>query len=95
MRHVGRIIPGNYIVLLLWTLWLVLNIGTEEFLWRGYALPRMEHKFGKYAWLINGLCRNIMIHYLMSWAFIALLPISLILPFTASKKMLPKHNEFV
>lgn len=78
-------LKGNYSMLLLWAFWLVLNIGVEEFLWRGYALPRMEKVYGKYAWLINGLLWNILIHFFMRWSFISLLPISLLLPYIAQK----------
>ena len=31
--------------------WLIVNIGCEEILWRGYALPLREKVFGKYAWI--------------------------------------------
>lgn len=81
----GIELKGNYSMLLLWAFWLVLNIGVEEFLWRGYALPRMEKVYGKYAWLINGLLWNILIHFFMRWSFISLLPISLLLPYIAQK----------
>lgn len=81
----GISLAGYWPIILMWSLWLLLNIGCEEFLWRGYALPRMEKVFGKYAWLINGLCWNFIIHFFMRWSWISLMPISLILPYVAYK----------
>jgi len=51
-------LPGNGTMLWLWLIWLTVNIGCEELLWRGYALPRMGKTFGKWAWLVNGLLWN-------------------------------------
>lgn len=75
----------NYIILVLWAVWLVVNILGEEFLWRGYALPRMEKHFGKYAWILNGLLWNIFIHFFMRYSFLAFLPVSLVVPYLSQK----------
>lgn len=77
----GMELSGNIFPVFFWLLWLITNIGCEEILWRGYALPRMEHYFGKWAWLINGLLWNFSIHFFMRWSFIALLPVTLIVPY--------------
>ncbi len=81
----GLTVRGNPGVFFFWILWLVVNIGGEEILWRGYALPRMERAFGKWAWLVNGLCWNILIHAFMPWAWITLLPVSLVAPYLAQR----------
>jgi membrane protease YdiL (CAAX protease family) len=81
----GVPVKGNYWLILFWCLWLIVNIGGEELLWRGYALPRQKQVFGKWAWLINGLMWNLLIHLFMRWTFIALLPTTLILPYLSQK----------
>jgi len=81
----GFKLKGNYFALLFWFIWLLTNITFEEFLWRGYALPRMEMYFGKWAWLVNGFLWNFFIHFFMAWSFITLLPISLIIPYLSQK----------
>jgi membrane protease YdiL (CAAX protease family) len=45
---------GRYWLLLAWLPFWILNIGGEEFLWRGVMLPRQEPAFGKYTWIIHG-----------------------------------------
>lgn len=81
----GENLSGNYMILVLWSIWLIVNIACEELLWRGYALPRMEKHFGRWAWLVNGIFWNIGIHYFMRWSFIAMLPVSLIVPYLCQK----------
>ncbi|MBB2183271.1 CPBP family intramembrane metalloprotease [Lachnospiraceae bacterium MD1] len=75
----------NVFPIFFWLLWLVTNIGCEELLWRGYALPRMEKYFGKWAWLVNGLLWNICIHLFMRWSFITLIPVTLIVPYLCQR----------
>lgn len=81
----GMTLKGNWYAALFWVFWLLANIGGEELLWRGYALPRMESYFGKWAWLVNGLLWNIVIHGFMSWTWISLIPISFIVPYLSQK----------
>jgi len=57
----------------------------EEFMWRGYILPRQEKTYGKWAWLVNGLLWGYLLHFFMKWNFIAFLPGMLITPFIAQK----------
>lgn len=78
-------LEGNFMIILIWAVWLIINIGGEEILWRGYALKRMERHFGKWAWLVNGLLWNIAVHFFIRWSFIALLPVSLIVPYICQK----------
>ena len=81
----GVPVLGNWWLILFWLGWLVVNIGGEELLWRGYALPLQEKVFGRYAWLVNGLCWNLLIHAFMLWNFLTLMPISLILPYLVQR----------
>ena len=57
----------------------------EEFLWRGYVLPRQEKTYGKWAWLVNGLLWGYLLHSFMKWNFIAFLPSMLITPYIAQR----------
>lgn len=85
VQLMGVPLKGNWWLIAYWFLWLILNIGGEEFLWRGYALPLQEKVFGKYAWLVNGILWNVLVHLFFRWSFITLMPISLILPLLAQK----------
>jgi membrane protease YdiL (CAAX protease family) len=81
----GLKLSGNVFPLVFFGFWLVTNIACEELLWRGFALPRMELTFGKWAWLINGLLWNIAIHFFFRWAFIVLIPISIVVPYLSQR----------
>ena len=81
----GVPVKGNWWLVVFWLGWLVVNIGGEELLWRGYALPLQERAFGRYAWLVNGLCWNLLIHAFMRWNFITLMPISLAIPYLVQR----------
>lgn len=81
----GIPLKGNWWLLLFWLGWLIINIGCEEILWRGYALPLQEKYFGKYAWMVNGVCWNLLIHFFMRWNFVVLTPISLMIPYLVQK----------
>lgn len=46
--------PGRYWILLAWLPFWVLNILSEEILWRGVILPRQVTAWGRWAWLVHG-----------------------------------------
>lgn len=81
----GMELSGNIFPLVYFGIWILTNIVCEEVLWRGYALPRMEKHFGKWAWLVNGLLWNFAIHFFFRWSFIALIPVSLLVPCLSQK----------
>lgn len=81
----GVPLQGKWWMIGFWLGWLLINIGCEEVLWRGYALPLQEKYFGKYAWLVNGLSWNLLIHFFMRWNVITLMPISLMIPYLVQK----------
>jgi membrane protease YdiL (CAAX protease family) len=81
----GVPLEGNWWLIGFWLLWLVVNIGGEELLWRGWALPLQERVFGRHAWLLNGILWNVMVHAFMPWGYFTLLPISLILPYLVQR----------
>ncbi|MEM8657214.1 MAG: CPBP family intramembrane glutamic endopeptidase, partial [Pseudomonadota bacterium] len=81
----GVPVAGNWWLVLFWLGWLVVNIGGEELLWRGYALPLQERVFGGNAWIVNGLCWNVLVHAFMWWNVLTLLPISLAVPYLVQR----------
>lgn len=73
-------------VLLPWIGLFFFNMFGEEFLWRGYMLPRQEAKHGKYAWLVNGSLWTI---FHLSFGLnmvITLIPLLFIIPFVVQKR---------
>lgn len=81
----GMSLSKKIFPLVFFGIWLITNIVCEEVLWRGYALPRMEKHFGKWAWLVNGILWNLVIHLIFRWSWITLIPISLIVPYLSQK----------
>ena len=61
------------------------NYFGEEFMWRGYILPRQEAALGKYAWLVNaGL--HLVFHFLFGLkALIPFAPFVLLMPYVVYK----------
>ncbi len=81
-----RLGPGERHLFLLWPPLFFFNIAGEELLWRGYILPHQEVRFGRHAWLVNGLFWG-MFHAAFGWKMIVLLaPVLLILPFVVQKR---------
>jgi len=78
-------VKGNWWLIFFWLGWLFFNMFGEEFLWRGYLLPRHELTYGKWAWLIHGLLWAFVFHAFMKWQYIGLLPSNLLIPFLAQK----------
>jgi membrane protease YdiL (CAAX protease family) len=78
--------PGRYWILGAWLPFFVLNIAGEEFVWRGFALPRQEAAFGGRAWLVNGLLW-LAFHAAFPWqVLLTLVPITLVLPYIAQRR---------
>jgi membrane protease YdiL (CAAX protease family) len=64
---------------------LVANIAGEELFWRGWLLPIHERIWGRRAWLAHGLGWLLLVHAFMPWAWIALLPTTLAVPWLAQR----------
>ena len=56
----------------------------EEFLWRGYILPRQELTYGKHTWMVHGVLWTLL-HAFKWWQMLALLPGALALSFVAQR----------
>ena len=82
-------LKGNYIVLVIMTICLLLNILAEEIYFRAWLLPKME-SLGKWSWVLNGLLFALY-HSFQLWLLPMLLVLSLAAAFTVylSKSILP------
>ena len=84
-EFLGVSLRGNWTFLILTIILHSTAMLSEEFMWRGYILPRQEKNYGKSAWLVNGLQWGYLLHFGMKWNFISFLPSMLITPFIAQK----------
>ncbi len=76
---------GRYWILLLWFPYWLLNIGGEEFFWRGVLFPRQEAAWGKYTWLLHGTGWMIF-HIAFGWhLMVMLLPLLYIESYVVQK----------
>lgn len=71
--------------LFVWLPMFFFNIVGEEILWRGYILPRQEKEHGRYAWIVNAALWLVFHICFGLDLMIILLPIMIIVPFTAQK----------
>jgi membrane protease YdiL (CAAX protease family) len=69
-------LPGNWKVLIVFSLVFFFNIVGEEFWWRGYILPRQVLTFGAWAWLIHGVLWAFF-HVFKWWDLLGLLLVTL------------------
>lgn len=80
----GQPLAGNWWILLLLLVSLMIATFGEEFWWRGYILPRQELAHGDRTWLIHGLMWTAF-HLFVPWNLLAILPGSLALSFVAQR----------
>jgi membrane protease YdiL (CAAX protease family) len=81
----GAPLAGNLWVAGVYAVGLFANIAGEEVAWRGYLLPRMEQTHGRFAWLANGLLWIFLLHAVMRWNYLGLLPTGLVTPWVAQR----------
>lgn len=62
----------------------LINIISEEVLWRGYILPRQELTHGKYAWIVNGVLWSLF-HISKWWAIPFMVLRQWMIPFVAQR----------
>ena len=82
---VGSPLKGNWGIIIIFLVSLVLNIVGEELWWRGYILPRQEVQFGKYTWILHGFLWTFF-HAFKYWDLLGLLPVCLIISYMAQKQ---------
>lgn len=76
---------GVYSLIFLRFALLLLNVLSEELLWRGYILPRQELQHGKHAWWIHGLQWTWFHVMFKPWEIFMLLPGCLVYGWVCSK----------
>jgi membrane protease YdiL (CAAX protease family) len=94
-EFLGAPLKGNWGILALWLPLTLVSMVGEEFMWRGYILPRQELRFGRWAWVVNGLMWAFLVHACMKWAFIGMLPSMLLTPWIAQKLKNTNASLFV
>ena len=80
-----RIKINEWWIYLIHFFYFLCNILGEEFLYRGYLLPRQELKHGNFAWLINGGLW-IMVHLGIGLSVITMIPLLLIVPYIVQRQ---------
>ncbi len=83
-EFLGITLAGNWWILVVLLISLVIATLGEEFWWRGYILPRQELVHGKWTWLFHGLLWNLF-HLFAPWNLIVILPGTLALSFVAQR----------
>lgn len=80
----GMELSGKWWIIPVYFVGWFFNIFGEEFLFRGYLLPRQELAYGKYAWLIHGTMWGLW-HLFWKWNIITLLMTAFSLSYVVQK----------
>lgn len=80
----GMELSGKWWIIPVYFVGWFFNIFGEEFLFRGYLLPRQELAYGKYTWLIHGAMWGLW-HFFWKWNIITLLMTTLSLSYVIQK----------
>lgn len=76
----------RYWIMGVWLPFWIVNIMSEEILWRGVVLPRQEVAFGKWAWLVNG-AGWLFFHFSFGPAILlTLVPTTFIVPYVVQRQ---------
>ena len=68
-----------------WLIWVVGGVLGEELVWRGYLLPGQEVRYGRWAWLVNGMRWNVPFHLYTLSHSLSDLPFYLVLSFVVQR----------
>ncbi|RMD61987.1 CPBP family intramembrane metalloprotease [Candidatus Parcubacteria bacterium] len=83
-EFMGVPLAGNWWVLIVLIISLVIATFGEELWWRGYIFPRQELRHGKRTWVVHGLLWTAF-HVFAPWNLIAILPGSLALSYVVQR----------
>jgi membrane protease YdiL (CAAX protease family) len=79
----GVALPGNWKLLLIFVPLHLLAMFCEELMWRGYLLPQQEAALGPWAWVFNGLLWAWLVHAVLKWHWVGMVPGMLLTPLIA------------
>lgn len=79
----GVALPGNWKLILTFAPLHLLAMFCEELMWRGYLLPQQEALLGPWAWVFNGLLWAWLVHAVLKWHFIGMVPGMVLTPLIA------------
>ena len=79
----GARLKGNWALLLAFIPLHLLAMLSEEMMWRGYLLPLQIEALGGWAWVFNGLLWAWLVHAVLKWHLIGMLPGMLAAPLVA------------
>jgi membrane protease YdiL (CAAX protease family) len=82
-KFFGMTLAGNWKLLLVFIPLHFFAMFCEEVMWRGYFLPLQEETFGWWAWAFNGILWAWLVHAVLKWHFIGMIPGMLITPLIA------------
>jgi membrane protease YdiL (CAAX protease family) len=77
---------GRYWIFAAWVPFFVLNILSEEFLWRGVVLPRQEQAFGRWAWVVNGAGWFLFHIPFGSTLLLMVVPVVVVIPYVVQRR---------
>ena len=86
IEFLGAPFKGNWFIFWLWVPLSLVSMMGEEFLWRGYILPRQELVYGQWAWALNGLLWGYLFHAGMKWQFLGIWPSMLLTAWIAQRQ---------
>ncbi len=82
-RFFGLRLRGNWRLLMVFIPLHLAAMVAEEMMWRGYMLPLQEAMFGPWAWVVNGVLWAWLVHALLKWHLVGMLPGMLAAPLVA------------
>jgi membrane protease YdiL (CAAX protease family) len=82
-EFMGVPLKGNWRLLLAFVPLHLLAMFSEEMMWRGYMLPLQIEVLGNWAWVLNGILWAWLVHAVLKWHLIGMLPGMLAAPLVA------------
>jgi len=80
----GYELKGNWWLLGIWLFYYFFNVLGEEFIWRGYILPRQELTHGKHTWIVHGMLWTLF-HIFSPYNALMVLPGALFMSYIVQK----------
>lgn len=82
---IGAPLLGNWLIVIIQSIFFFFNIAGEELWWRGYIFPRQELVHGRWTWLVHGLLWLGFHLIFYPWAIFLLLPGCLVISYVTQR----------